>query len=100
MDKELFDTYNKLKEEFVSKIEDKILKTDSLKVVFSPVIRIMFPTDSDEQFEDITEIQYDCEEDELYCHNYITDENLDVDEYWTPLIDMSFDELFKMAERL
>ena len=70
------------------------------KVIFSPAIRISSPKDSDEFFEDITDIEYNEKENTWYVHNYITDESLDVDEYYTPLRDMTFEELYEIAERL
>ena len=53
-----------------------------------------------DEFEEITEIKFDSKENLWYVHNYVTDMELQTNEYWTPLIDMSFDELFKIAERL
>lgn len=69
-------------------------------VSFNPAIRIDSPRDSDDFYEDITGLEYDKDEDYYYVHNFVTDTNLDVEEYWTPLRDMSFDELFRIAERL
>ena len=69
-------------------------------VSFNPAIRIDSPRDYDDFYEDITGLEYDKDEDCYYVHNFVTDTNPDVEEYWTPLKDMSFDELFRIAGRL
>lgn len=97
MKKELFKIYNALKKIFVEKIEDNI---EGLKLNFSPYIKISFPRDSHELHEEILSVEYDAKEDTWCAHNYITDMNLDTTEYWTPLRDLSFEELFKIAERI
>ena len=51
-------------------------------------------------FEEITSIEYDEKEQTWYVHNYITSLDLMTNEYWTPLRDMSFDELFKISQSL
>ena len=96
MNKELFNLHTELKNQFSSAI-GKMLGD---KIEFSPYIRFSFSRDSDEMFEDIVGIEYDSEEKTHYVHNYITSTDLDVQEYWTPLQDLSFEELFKIAERI
>ena len=95
----LFNLYNKCRDNFIEGMTD-ILKAKGNEMEFSPYIRIPMSNDSDDFFEDITEIKFDKEENTWYVHNYITDMNLQVDEYWTPLRNLSFDELYKIAERL
>ena len=97
MKKELFDSYNRYKASFIEDITDS-LKT--LEVKFSPYIKLSLPRDSDEFLEEISDISYDAKEDTWYAHNYVTDTELCAEEYYTPLRDLSFDELFKIAERL
>ena len=97
MKQELFDLYNSLKNTFIEKIVETI---DTKQKTFSPYIRVNLPRDTEEMFEEIVSIEYDEKENTWYAHNYITDTNLDVTEYWTPLRDLSFDELFKIAEAL
>lgn len=97
MKQELFDLYNSLKNTFIEKIVETV---DTKQKAFSPYIRITLPRDTEEIFEGIVSIEYDEKEDTWYAHNYITNTNLDVTEYWTPLRDLSFDELFKIAEAL
>lgn len=98
MNETLFDIYNSLKASFVKAIEPYLVKQHV--VTFSPSLLINLPNDNDESFEEITSIEYDDKEQTWYVHNYITSLDLMTDEYWTPLRDMSFDELFKIAERL
>ena len=98
MNKTLFDIYNSLKASFVEAMEPYLVKQHV--VTFSPPPRINLPNDNDESFEDITSIEYDEKEQTWYVHNYITSLDLMTNEYWTPLRDMSFNELFKIAERL
>jgi hypothetical protein len=98
MNKTLFDIYNSLKASFVEAIEPYLVKQHV--VTFSPALRINLPSDNDESFEEITSIEYDEKEQTWYVHNYITSLDLMTNEYWTPLRDMAFDELFKISERL
>ena len=98
MKQKLFNLHNRLKHSFVQEIIDIIRHQD--KIVFEPFIRINLPRDNDELFEDITEIEYDPKENIWYVHNYITEVDLMTGEYWTPIRDLSFDELFKIAERI
>ena len=96
MNKELFHIHTELKNQFASAI-GKIVGD---KIEFSPYVRFSFPRDSDELFEDIVGIEYDPEEKTHFVHNYITSIDLNVQEYWTPLQDLSFEELFEIAERI
>ena len=98
MNKTLFDIYNSLKASFVEAMEPYLVKQHV--VTFSPTLLINLPNDNDESFEEITSIEYDEKEQTWYVHNYITSVDLMTNEYWTPLRDMSFDELFKISERL
>ena len=96
MGKKLFNLYNQFKDQFSS----IIVKAVGDKIEFSPYIRFSFSRDSDDIFVDIVGIEFDPDEDTHYVHNYITFSDLDVQEYWTPLRDLTFDELFMIAERL
>lgn len=98
MNKTLFDIYNSLKASFVEAMEPYLVKQHV--VTFSTPLHINLPNDNDEFFEEITSIEYDEKEQTWYVHNYITSLDLMTNEYWTPLRDMSFDELFKISERL
>lgn len=98
MNKTLFDIYNSLKASFVEAMEPYLVKQHM--VTFSPTLHINLPNDNDESFEEITSIEYDEKEQTWYVHNYITSLDLMTNEYWTPLRDMTFDELYKIAERL
>ena len=98
MNKTLFDIYNSLKASFVEAMEPYLVKQHV--VTFSPSLLINLPNDNDESFEEITSIEYDEKEQTWYVHNYITSLDLMTNEYWTPLSDMSFDELYKTSERL
>ena len=98
MNKTLFDIYNSLKASFVEAMESYLVKQHVIS--FFPSLHINLPNDNDESFEEITSIEYDEKEQTWYVHNYITSLDLMTNEYWTPLRDMSFDELFKIAEKL
>lgn len=76
------------------------LKVQGDKVFFNPPIRIDLPDANDEDFETITEIELDEKESHWYVHNYITYIDLMTSEYWTPLRDLSFEELYEIAEKL
>ena len=99
MTQKLFCLFNRLKSSFAEEIIDT-LKTKGTKITFEPCLRINLPRDNDELFEDITEIEYDPKENIWYVHNYITEVDLMTGEYWTPIRDLSFDELFKIDERI
>jgi len=101
MNKTLLDIHNSLKNQFVKAMEPYLQnKAIEGKVLFSKVLRIYLPQENDEFFEDITSIEFDKKENTWYVHNYITEVDLMTGEYWTPLRDMTFDELYKIAERL
>lgn len=97
MKKELLDLYNSLKATFA---EGMVNNIQGNKIEFTPSIRISLPRDNDEFQEDILSMEYDAKEDAWYVHNFITEIDLMTSEYWTPLKDLSFDELFKIAERI
>lgn len=99
MNQKLFDLYNEYKSSFANALSTE-LKIQGNKVLFNPPIHIDLPPNNDEDFETITEAEFDEKENEWYIHNYITYLDLQADEYWTPLRDLAFDELFKIAERL
>lgn len=98
MNKTLFDIYNSLKASFVEAMKPYLVKRHV--VTFSPPLHINLPNDNDESFEGITSIEYDEKEQTWYVHNYIASLNLMTNEYWTPLRDMTFDELYKISEKL
>ena len=101
MNKTLLDIHNSLKNQFVKAIEPYLQnKAIEGKVLFSDVLRISLPRDNDEFYEDITSIEYDKKENTWYVHNYITETDLTTSEYWTPLRDMTFEELYEIAEKL
>lgn len=99
MKKYLQDLYNDCKTQFVQAIEREV-RANYDKITFSPNIHIDLPRDEDDFFEDITEIEFNSKENRCYVHNYFTEIDLMTNEYWTPLRDMSFYELHKIAERL
>ena len=106
MKKELFDAYNNCKAIFVARLVDALVEASSkdLKVTFNPHIVINMPANSEDELcetiEDITGVEYDAKEDTWYVHNFITDNILQSEEYWTPLRDLSMTELYRIAERL
>ena len=95
----LLDIYNEHKKAFVETIANE-LKAKGNKVAFSPYIHIDLPILSNDNYEEITEIEYDPKESTWYVHNFITDIDMATVEYWTPLHELSFDELFQIAEKL
>lgn len=101
MNKTLQDIFNSTKEQCVKALLPFIVeKAKDDKLEFSPVIRISLHQNKDEFFEAITDVVFDKEENTWYVHNYITDESLNADEYYTPLRDMTFEELCEIAEKL
>jgi hypothetical protein len=98
MNKTLLDIYNSLKVSFIEAMEPYLVKQHI--ITFSPALRINLPNDNEELFENIVSIEYDEEKGVWYVHNYITSLDLMTNEYWKPLRDMTFNELYKIAERL
>ena len=99
MKKHLQNIFNELKSTIVGVLSTE-LKLKGDKVLFNPPIRIDLPPNNDEDFETITEAEFDEKENEWYIHNYITYLDLQADEYWTPLRDLTFEELIEIAEKL
>ena len=99
MKDKLFDLFNVSRTVITETMTIEARKQGDI-IAFSPIIHIDSPRDSDDLYTEIVEIYYDKNEDCCYVHNFVTDTNLDVEEYYTPLRDMSFDELFRIAERL
>lgn len=99
MKQHLLDTFNEEKNT-IAEVISKELKAKGNKVTFNPPIRIDFPHTDNEDFETITEIEFNEKENSWYVHNFITDLNLQADEYWTPLRDLTFEELYNIAEKL
>ena len=101
MNKTLQDIFNSAKEQCVKALLPYIVeKAKDDKLEFSPTIGIYLPQNEDEYFENITDVVFDKEENTWYVHNYITDKSLNVDEYYTPLRNMTLEELYEIAERL
>ena len=98
MKKKLSDTFIQCKGVITIAIEEEIKNKD--KITFNPSITVFGTRDSEELYINFTELEFDAEESTWYAHNYVTNEDLSTDEYWTPLRDLSFDELYKIAERL
>lgn len=99
MTDKLFDLFNVSKTVITEAMTIEARKQGNI-VAFSPIIHIDSTRDSDDLYTEITGIEYDKNEDCCYVRNFVTDTNLDVEEYYTPLRNMSFDELFRIAERL
>ena len=104
MKQKLFHLYNRLKESFVAEIAD-IVKAKGGKIIFSPHIKIYFPSTEGIylMYEEVACLQFDEKENTLYANLQtveVDDVHIDRHEYCTPLRDMSFDELYNIAERL
>lgn len=97
MKQELLNLYNKFKTEFIEEMMKDVPKKE---INFSPYIRLQCNEDTDEFFVDIVCLSYDSKEGVWYVHNFVTNTDLSTDEYWTPLDQMSMDELFKIEENL
>lgn len=101
MNKTLQDIFKSAKEQCVKALLPFIVeKAKNDKLEFSPTIIIFHPQNKAEYFKNITDVVFDKEENTWYVHNYITDKNFVVDEYYTPLRDMMFEELYEIAEKL
>ena len=99
MKKYLSDIFNQQKNTIVTILENEF-KIKGNKVKFDIPLRIQSNRGTDELFCDYVEVEYDAAEKHWYVHNFITNTDLSVDEYWTPLRDLSFDELYKLTEML
>jgi hypothetical protein len=104
MKQKLFHLYNRLKKSFVDEITD-IVKHKKGEIVFDPHVRIYLPSNEDIylMYEEVVCLQYDEKEKALYANIQtveVDDIHTERHEYWTPLRDMSFDELYSIAERL
>lgn len=104
MKQKLFHLYNRLKESFVAEIAD-IVKAKGGEIVFSPHIKIYLPSTEGSylMYEEVACLQFDENDNTLYADIQtveVDDVHTERHEYWMPLRDMSFDELYKIAERL
>ena len=99
MIQKLFYLYNNLKRIFVSEITD-IVKHKGGEIVFNSIIKINRPCN---MFDEIACLKFDEEEKTLYVHLMevqIEASSIEQQEYWIPLIDMSIDDIYKIAEKL
>ena len=104
MKQKLFHLYNRLKESFVAEIAD-IVKTKGGEIVFSPHIKIYLPSTEDTylMYEEVACLQFDDKEKCLYANIQtveVDDVHTERHECWVALRDMSFDELFRIAENI
>ena len=104
MKQKLFHLYNRLKKSFVDEITD-IVNQKKGEIIFDPHIRIYLPSNEDIylMYEEVACLQYDEKEKALYANIQVIevdDVHTEKQEYWTPVRDMSFDELFRIAENL
>ena len=104
MKQKLFCLYNRLKKSFVDEITD-IVNQKKGECVFNPPIKIHLPSSEDVYYlyEEVACLQYDAKEKCLYANTQVIevdDVHTERNEYWTSLRDMSFDELFQIAEKL
>ena len=104
MKQKLFHLYNRLKKSFVDEITD-IVKAKGGETIFSPHIKIYLPSNESIylMYEEVACLQFDEKEKCLYANVNVVevdDTYTDEHEYWTPLRDMSFDELFRIAENV
>lgn len=104
MKQKLFHLYNRLKKSFVDEITD-IVKTKGGEIVFSPHIKIYLPSTevSYLRYEEVACLRFDGKENTLYANLQtvgVDVVHIERHEYWTPLRDMSFDELFRIAENI
>ena len=97
MKKALFDKYNSLKEEFIKAIKEEVKSDTKISVQFYSVL------DYGQNIcglVEITELHYD-EKGSLLAHIFITEDNtLETEEYWHPLEDLAFDDLYQIVEKL
>ena len=104
MKQKLFHLYNRLKKSFVDEITD-IVKHKGGEIVFNPHIKIYLPSNESIylMYEEVACLQFDEKEKCLYANVNVVevdDTYTDEHEYWTPLRDMPFDELFRIAENV
>ena len=104
MKQKLFCLYNRLKKSFVDEITD-IVNQKNGEIIFEPHILIYLPSNESiyMMYENVACLQYDDKEKCLYANIQVIevdDIHTEKQEYWTPVRDMSFDELFRIAENL
>lgn len=104
MNQKLFHLYNRLKKSFVDEITD-IVKAKGGEIIFSPYIKIYLPSNESAylMYEEVACLQFDDKEKYLYANLQtveVDDVHTERQEYWVPLRDMSFDELFRIAENI
>ena len=104
MKQKLFHLYNRLKRSFIDEILDIVMHKGG-EIIFEPHIKIMLPHDDDSylMYEEVACLQYDEKEKALYANIQVVevdDIHTEKNEYWTPLRDLDFNELFAIAERL
>jgi hypothetical protein len=104
MNQKLFHLYNRLKKSFVDEITD-IVKAKGGEIVFNPYIKVYLPSNESTylMYEEVACLQFDKKESTLYANLQtveVDDVHTERQEYWTPLRDMSFDELYRIAENL
>ena len=102
MKQKLFHLYNRLKKSFIDEITD-IVRHKGGEIIFEPHIKIDKPKDDGYWYYEIACLQYDDRDKTLYVHL----QEVEVDEvaserheYWTPLKDEAFDDIFKIAEKI
>ena len=98
MNQALFNKYNSLKEEYIKSI-DELLSYNNGSIKLCAEYYTFIDDSINYEMITITEI---CKRDnDTLAHLYATDiETLEVIESWTPLKDLSIDELYKIAEKL
>ena len=104
MNQKLFHLYNRLKKSFVDEITD-IVKAKGGEIIFSPYIKIYLPSNESTylMYEEVACLQFYEKENALYANIQVVEvDNIHIErhEYWTPLRDMSFNELFRIAENI
>ena len=102
MRQKLFHLYNRLKKSFVDEITD-IVRHKGGEIIFDSRVKIDKPKDDGYWYDEIACLQYDDRDKTLYVHLQEVEVDAvatEMHEYWTPLRDMSFDDLYKIAERI
>lgn len=97
--KKLIDLYDSFKDMFVKAIQNEII-AQGPNVKFEIPIPITILKGKDIFFMYILEISYNSEMDCCSVHSRKSDSTGLTTEYWTPLGELTFEELYKIAKRL
>lgn len=101
MKQHLYKEFIDLKSRFIESIKQEIKQQKSIKFLIEYISLLEDSSIENTELITILEVVYKEDEDICLAHIYATDtETCEVIESWTPLDQLSFNELFKIAEHI